>query len=66
MQMQSPKIDLDYASAPAGFLSRDDDASTASSIRIREQRQHHLWSVDLIASAAIDQGHLTWLSERTT
>ena len=64
MQMQSPKIDLDYASAPAGFLSRDDDASTASSIRIGEQRQHHLWSVDLIAS--VDQGHLTWLSERTT
>jgi hypothetical protein len=40
--------------------------SATRPIRMRQQRQHHLWSVDRIASAAIDQGLLTWLSERTT
>jgi Restriction endonuclease len=40
--------------------------SATTPIRIRKQRQHHLWSVDRTASAAIDQGLLTWLSERTT
>ena len=40
--------------------------SATRPIRTRQQRQHHLWSVDRIASTAIDQGLLTWLSERTT
>jgi Restriction endonuclease len=40
--------------------------SATTPIRIRGRRQHHLWSVDRIASAAIDLGFLSWLSERTT
>lgn len=40
--------------------------SAANAIQTREHRQLHLWSADCIASAAIDLGLFSWLTDRTT
>src|SRR5262249_15731262 len=40
--------------------------SAAKAIEASEQRQLHLWSVDRIASAVIDLGLFSWLSDLTT
>jgi len=39
--------------------------SAAKTIQAREDRQHHLWSADRVAIAAVDLGLLSWLADRT-